>query len=297
MRVKFKDMTKNSKDCNGYVCSVPKYCFPIGSGIMFVHIQPDDKPFRSAIWNNSNAYNFSVVTFLRDPVERLISEYYFLKAGGFMNFTHLLEERGWHTLEEYARAPVNRNYMTGFLLGHNLWSYTVTENDYNMLLQYIKRAFERDLLFIGVLDEYVMSWRLLKKRLGAPPRTSNVHKINMNRNKPASIDISLRRKIKEWNHLDVKLYEFALAHLRDLSRSTDSSFFTRHQASPASGVERGQSPLAKFKKLEADLGIATPPEGLLNRLQMLEKVFYGNEDYLQGSINKRVNRLWTLMYD
>lgn len=297
MRVKFKEITKQSADCSGYVCSVPEYCFPIHSGIMFVHIQPSDEPFRSAIWKNSFQYNFSVVTFVRDPVERLISEYYFLKAGGFMNFTNLLEERGWHSLEEYARAPVNRNYMCGFLLGHNMWSKMITDSDYHTLLQNIKKGFERDLLFLGVLDEYVMSWRLLNKRVGAPARIRDTQKINVNRNKPSSIDSGLRRKIKEWNHLDVKLYEFALAHLRNLSRTEDYSFFSRHQrAGDAVGNEEGQSLLSKVQKLEKDLGISNPLEGLANRLQMLEKVYYGNGDYRQGSITKRVDRLWTFMY-
>lgn len=298
MRVKFKEITKQSSDCSGYVCSDPKSCFAIRSGILFIHIQPDDEPYRSAIWSNSFKYNFSVITFVRDPVERLISEYYFLKAGGFRNFTNLLEERGWHSLEEYARAPVNRNYMCGFLLGHNMWSKTVTESDYNTLFQNIRKGFERDLLFIGVLDEYVMSWRLLKKRVGAPSRTSDAAKINVNRNKPSSIDIGLRRKIKEWNHLDVKLYEFALGHLRNLSRTEDYSFFTRHQRAEAAatGNEEGPSLLSKVQKLEKDLGISDTSAGLAKRLQMLEKNYYGNEDYRDGSITKRVDRLWTLMY-
>merc|ERR1712032_338957 len=187
-------------------------------------IQPEDQPFRAAIWNNSWNYNFTVLTFLRDPVERVISEYYFLKAGGFMNFTHLLEERGWHSLEEYAKA--NRNYMTGFLLGYNMWSHVVTQAESEQLFQNMRKGFKRDLLFVGILEEYVMSWRLLKRRMGHSPRTYNDPRhINVNSKKPRNISASLRRKIRDWNKMDVELYELGLSHIRNLSKSVDSVWY------------------------------------------------------------------------
>ena len=231
MRVKMRDALTHVRGCRQWYCANPKYCFSLGSGIMYVHIQPEDQPFRAAIWKNSWKYNFSVLTFLRDPVERVISEYYFLKAGGFMNYTHLLEERGWHNLEEYAKA--NRNYMTGFLLGYNMWSHVITQTESEQLLQNIRKGFKRDLLFVGILEEYVMSWRLLKRRIGhssasqrMSQRTSNdARHINANKKKPHNISASLRRKIRDWNKMDVELYELGLSHIRNLSKSVDSVWY------------------------------------------------------------------------
>ena len=206
----------------------PMQCFKAGSGIVFVHIQPQEQPFRAVIWSNSKNYNFTLVSFLRDPVERVISEYYFFKdkRGAFSNWTNI-KERGWHTLEQFAKASTNRNYMTGCLLGFNMWSHVVTKRESNQLLQNVRDGFERDLLFLGVLEEYVMSWRLLRMRIGLSPRMHiDSHHVNANRNK--RVDDSLRSKIRKWNNLDAQLYDLALAHLRNTSTSKDSVWARKH---------------------------------------------------------------------
>ena len=206
-------------------------CLNAGSGIIFVHISPQEQQFRAAIWSNSKNHNFTLVSFLRDPVERIISEYFFFKnkKGPFSNWTNVNEERGWHNLEQYAKARTNRNYMTGFLLGYNMWSHVVTDQESNQLLQNVRDGFKQGNLFLGVLEEYEMSWRLLRMRIGLSPRMHvDKHHINANHNKPR-IDESLRSKIRDWNKLDAQLYDLALAHLRSTSKAEDSVWETKHK--------------------------------------------------------------------
>ena len=220
---------KLTDECNYGYCDDRMLCFKAGSGVMFVHIRPIDQQFRAAIWNNSKDYNFTLVSFLRDPVERVISEYYFFKdkRGPFSNCTNLIKDRGWLTLEQYAKALPNRNYMTGFLLGFNMWTHVVTEAESEQLLQNVRDGFKRDLLFLGVLEEYEMSWRLLRMRIGLSPRMDDLslqRVNNVNHNKPR-VEPGLRRKIRNWNRLDARLYDLGLSHLRQLSKSVDSEWW------------------------------------------------------------------------
>ena len=220
-------------ECSFISCEDPALCFKAGAGIMFVHIRPKNQPFRAAIWKNSKDYNFTLLSFLRDPVERVISEYYFFKdkTGAFSNWTNIMKDRGWHTLEQYAKALPNRNYMSGFLLGYNMWSHVVTDEESKQLLQNVRDGFKRRLLFLGIMEEYVMSWRLLKMHIGLPPRTRNDdgHHINANENKEP-VDDSLRLKIRNWNRLDAELYDLGLSHLRNLSKSADSKWWEMNRA-------------------------------------------------------------------
>jgi hypothetical protein len=131
-----------------------------------------------------------VITWVRDPVQRVISNYFYLSD---MLAKYLDEgNRGLNILSkmqrslvEYAAAPVNRNRMARFLKG--------------MLLE--------DLDFVGVVEHYEEDIKALAETLGwvnPPVFHHNTGAL------PKVVDPEVVQKILRFNQKDVELYNRAL---------------------------------------------------------------------------------------
>ncbi len=135
-----------------------------------------------------------LITWVRDPVERVISSYH-----------HRLRDPDWRhpvcvelhekklSLEQYAALPLVRNEMTGFFGS--------------------KRP--EDFLFIGVVEDFELSLLAMKRMLGIP--AADVRRDNGNPDKNAdfyAIDPRVRRKIERYNESDMSLYEKCLQHFQ-----------------------------------------------------------------------------------
>ncbi|OAV44832.1 sulfotransferase family 2 domain-containing protein [Lewinella sp. 4G2] len=135
-----------------------------------------------------------VITWLRDPVERVISNYFYLQK----ILRQLLDEEGkgvnllskmQRSLIEYARAEVNQNRQSKFLAGKDL----------------------EDFAFVAIQEYYGEELVELSKVLG----WSGVEekKVNVTGKDRPEVSIEIREEIARLNAADVALYQRAL-HLR-----------------------------------------------------------------------------------
>lgn len=134
----------------------------------------------------------ALITWLRDPVDRVISNYFYLRerlaeeldeAGKQLNILSKMQR----SLLEYARDEINRNRQHKFLAGVPL-----TEFD-----------------FVGIQEYYDEEVKAMAKAFQWPPRVE-APKHNRTGNKRA-VSASEREEIAALNALDVKLYEEGLA--------------------------------------------------------------------------------------
>ena len=137
-----------------------------------------------------------VITFLRHPVDRVISNYHFFIAGlenperNPANYT-LNKHRKGESLLEYARRPENQNVMSKFLTGIDL----------------------EQLFFVGFLERFEDDVQTLGQLLDWS--TVEVPKLNQGQQQP-DVSEDIRAKLTELNGEDMALYE-AAQQLRGLS--------------------------------------------------------------------------------
>ncbi len=131
-----------------------------------------------------------VITWLRDPVERVISNYYYLSK--ILREELNEEEKDLNilakmqkTLLEYVCAAPNQNRMSSFLQGSSL----------------------EDFFFIGITDHYADDLEDLAQMLGWKDYPVLEH--NITGEKP-DVDEETLNKIKELNSKDIEIYNSAL---------------------------------------------------------------------------------------
>lgn len=154
-------------------------------------------------------YDPKVITWVRNPVDRVISNYYFLmKRIRFGNTTEKVQLRKEMTLLEYAQKPRNINRMSKIISGLEI----------------------SDFFFIGIMERFEADVEILAKRMNWPEDV-NIPFSNSNadfRNSNActtrydDIDESMRKSISDLNMEDIKLYNEVLK-MRGISLDHDSN--------------------------------------------------------------------------
>ena len=152
------------------------------------HFRMDDlKTWFEADWSAAQ-----LITWLREPSERVISNYYYL-AGVLdqcvdkTRFPNLLPKMQ-RTLIEYARYEKARNRMTGFLRG-------LTVDDFD---------------FMGLTNNFNKDVKRLADQLGWEKEVSLYHH-NETRKKDRQIPAEVLEEIKTLNREDYNLYDRAKA--------------------------------------------------------------------------------------
>jgi hypothetical protein len=133
------------------------------------------------------------VTWLRHPVSRVISNYFYLAE--MMNY--YMQEEVHHidiiskmqrTLTEYAADEKNRNRISKFLAGISL----------------------SDFDFVGLVEYFEEHLYQMSEKLGWPKQIAPVHYNATGRIKKGDgVDEELKTKIARWNDLDMILYKTA----------------------------------------------------------------------------------------
>jgi hypothetical protein len=133
-----------------------------------------------------------MITWMRDPVKRVISNYYYLEQRLKEELDE--ESKGLNILEkmqrnliEYARADVNRNVQARYIA--------------NTPLKRFK--------FIGIADEYSEEIKRLQSVMNWPQLT--IHKVNVTKKKRPDLAQDWIEEIKELNSVDMELFREALA--------------------------------------------------------------------------------------
>lgn len=130
-----------------------------------------------------------IITWLRDPAERVISNFYYLenvlkkefKSRQMENIRKIMQK----SLLEYARSKKGRNRMSKFLKGID----------------------PEALFFIGITEHYEEELKQLSELLGWGPYP--ILSQNMTGNKPV-VDEQTRQEIMELNEADYEIYNKAI---------------------------------------------------------------------------------------
>ncbi|MBD1381916.1 sulfotransferase family 2 domain-containing protein [Metabacillus arenae] len=141
------------------------------------------------------------VTMLRDPVDRVLSEYYFIQSIP----THKLHaEVVKMSLEEYQNNPSTTNLQTHYILGEK-FGKSLSEED----LKKAKNNLKNHFLVAGLTERFEESIVLMKEELGWD--NINYTKVNVTKNRLTKKEISkdIIVQIEKNNLYDMELYQFA----------------------------------------------------------------------------------------
>lgn len=140
------------------------------------------------------AKDLQYATILRDPVDRVLSNYYYIKRNeqrGHPN-TRMVHEKDM-SLEDYIRHPEARNVQSRFLRGVGLSNFT----------------------FVGICEDYANSIRLFNAIFGASLQDDGVKNVNPEKTGPRyDVDPHVADLIRECNPEDCQLYEEGVAMYR-----------------------------------------------------------------------------------
>ncbi|MBT2686890.1 sulfotransferase family 2 domain-containing protein [Bacillus sp. ISL-47] len=151
------------------------------------------------------------ITLLRNPIDRVISEYY---------FTHSFSWPSWldknnpdHkkyfnlSLEDFIKYPAMRNKQTRFISGN--FNTELLDCDLNKAIENIEKYF----IVAGTTEMFDESVFLMKEMLGW--KNSKYIKSNVTKKRPKLNDLTsdIRQLIEEYNKFDLELYSFAKRRL------------------------------------------------------------------------------------
>jgi hypothetical protein len=143
---------------------------------------------------------------LRDPVDRLLSEYHFLKT--LPEFISLLSRQPTSFMD-YFRLEETRNYCIKFLLGDRIFSPRLaTEED----LAKVMKAIDTLPIYVGIYEEFEKSLHYFSEKLGIK-WPSEMYKKRMTLSRPAVGTLSKDEydEVLKLNALDTRLYQQCLA--------------------------------------------------------------------------------------
>lgn len=159
-----------------------------------------------------NEKDVKYFTFLRNPVERIISLYYFIRNSPKHYLYNKIIENNL-SIKEFALSDISwelDNCMTRLISGEdNVDINNCTIDVYNKAIQNIDNYF----CFVGISEKYDESLILLKNRFGWK-HYPFYRKLNVTSGKKVVAN-EIRTKIAERNKFDMKLYEWAKIKLEE----------------------------------------------------------------------------------
>lgn len=144
----------------------------------------------------------AIFMMLRDPVDRIVSEYYFIRdRKGLMD----LFSRKPKNLEEYIQSQHTANGVLKFLTGHRMYTKVkMQKDDLNTVIDIIDNL----PVHVGIFEHYAESLQYFSDVTSINwQKKLEVKRITFKRPKLEEIDEALREEIIANNELDVLLYE------------------------------------------------------------------------------------------
>ncbi len=141
-----------------------------------------------------DAYQPKLITWVRHPVDRVISNYYYFMRRIREGDTPVKQRSKInYTLMEYASQPKRRNRMTMILNGMEL----------------------KDFFFIGIMEQFEEDLKILSKMMDWPlnieiPHINNSSSFKLNNDCATQyndIDDAMRQEVGRLNQLDMQLYK------------------------------------------------------------------------------------------
>ena len=165
------------------------------------------------------------ITFLRDPIERAISLYYYF------------QRRGWYqdiTLKDFVQTYKGvQNGITNYLSGEMLKVQLADPSSRDKVnsrfsddikLELAKNNLKNHFQTIGFTERFDESLILLKKKLGWKIPFYKKSNVSTNRASIRDVPKDTLRLIESFNEFDIQLYEFAKEFFEELIEQQGSSF-------------------------------------------------------------------------
>jgi hypothetical protein len=149
------------------------------------------------------------ITVLREPIDRVISAFYFMRSYVLHPFYWKLRRENW-TLEDFVRRSPRENVQSKIVAGADFYSPCTAQ-----ILEQAKENLFRYFSVVGLSERFEESLALMKLRFGW--KLQRYSSFNVTRARPNKRDLpqSLLDLIVEKNSFDIALYEYATRLFQD----------------------------------------------------------------------------------
>lgn len=159
--------------------------------------------FKEENFDKYSAYHIFMM--LRDPVDRVLSEYYYFKERS--QFMGLLSKQP-ESLEHYVKMPQTHDYMLNFLLGRRIFS---TNRATPEELERVIKAIDELPIHVGIFEHFQASLGFFSEMLGIEwSKKIEAKRMTLNRPSVDEVPSATKELIREQNALDQKLYDHCL---------------------------------------------------------------------------------------
>ncbi|PHI20305.1 hypothetical protein CEQ90_08960 [Lewinellaceae bacterium SD302] len=148
--------------------------------------------YYSEIAELHEAHDAKIICWLRDPIERLVSNYHFFKAG---------LEKPDRNHENYRKNKHRKK--------ESLLQYAEREENRNVMHKFLSGLEPGDLFFVGLLENYDTDLHRLAKLLDWPEVPNERLNVGNYDKKTLILDAATRSQLMSWNAEDLALYETA----------------------------------------------------------------------------------------
>jgi len=185
---------------------------------LYRHIQHDNKESNAGDifqkQNQTKYQDFDLYTMLRHPVDRLVSEYYFVRDR--KEYFSLLKKHP-KNLAEFAQNPQTSNYMVNFLVGGRIYpKKQVNQADLDRVIETIERLS----IHVGIFEEFEKSLQYFSNVMNIKwPKKIAVKRVTLNRPKLAEVSEKVKETIIKNNDLDMQLYNYCKDRFDELNLS------------------------------------------------------------------------------
>lgn len=138
----------------------------------------------------------SVVTFLREPISRVVSDYRYQRTPQHPPYQDFIAR--FPTIDDYINSVESQNKVSRFVAGRG------AKFELDKLIDRIDREFS----FVGTLEMYPLSYNLIFNIFGIPGQFPKIHarKTPDTEDTKVVIDGKIKEKILETNEFDVGIY-------------------------------------------------------------------------------------------
>jgi len=194
-------------------------------GFNYRHILSDKSSNSGDIFNpiKFDGYrDHKIFMMLRHPVDRIVSEYYFIKERN--EFMDLLKPKP-KDFEAYVRNRQTQNYMTAFLKGQRMYSTVKTTEDD---LEDVLEAIDVLPVYTGIFEHFADSLAYFSDTIGIKwNKVIDVKRMTLRRPKLSELSNEMIQLIEECNSLDMELYNYCLDRFNEREGSKKGNFSFR----------------------------------------------------------------------